>query len=217
MSGLGRAPHGEMGYDETDDRVVISSPEMELVFVRAADRWTHFLRLIGSGTVDLMHVVEGDPARDSPARVVSPVYQEVHHHELAGGSGRCLLLTGRSFQHHFSAAVTMRFDDEMPGSLVADFDIADRCRTAVDSLAATYLAALDSGALIDADPTVIRWNVSGAAVGRLEMLAVAPTTLALAEAGRQATRVQALAALDEGGFTRRFRYRWRWTSVSGVT
>ena len=43
-------------------------------------------------------------------------------------AGRCLLLTGTYFQHHFSAAVTLGIDPERPDSPVLDVDVADRCR-----------------------------------------------------------------------------------------
>ncbi len=211
MSGPDRAS-AEIAYDESHERVIVCGPGMAVLFERAGDRWTHRVRLAGSDTAEIVHAVESDPQRDSPARVVSPVYQDIQHHALAGSSERCLLLTGRSFQHHFSAAVRFHFDAEVEGSLVVDFDVADRCREPVQSLAATYLVRLGGGTLVDADTTKIEWSVSGAALGRLELLAETPTTLALAEAGRQAARVQALAALGAGGFTHRFRYRLRWTS-----
>jgi hypothetical protein len=100
---------------------------------------------------------------------------------------------------------------------VLDVDVADRCRAHVVTLAATYNVRLDSGALIDASPHAITWDAFGPDERRLELVAVAPSTLALAEAGRNATRVQVLAAIDSGSFTHRLRYRWRWTSNSGLT
>jgi hypothetical protein len=212
MSGPGRA-RAEIAYDESHEQIVVSGPVMGAVFERAGDRWTHRVRLVGSGTAEIAHAVESDPERDSPVRVVSPVYQDIQHHALAGSSEQCLLLTGRWFQHHFSAAVRLYFDADLEGPLVVDFDVADRCREPVESLAATYVVALGGGALVDACTTKIEWSVSGGALGRLEMLAEPPTTLVLAEAGRQAARVQALAALGAGGFTHRLRYRWRWTAA----
>ena len=98
-----------------------------------------------------------------------------------------------------------------------DADVADRCRTPVVSLAATYTVRLDSGALKDASPQAITWDAFGSNESRLELVAVAPSTLALAEAGRNAMRVQILAAIEPGSFTHRLRYRWRWTSNSALT
>jgi hypothetical protein len=217
MSGPGRPPPGVISYEGSDERIVIAGPGLAAVFARTLDRWTHLVRLAGGRAIDVAQVVESDSERDWATRVVSPVYQEIHHHELAGRPAQCLLATGRSFQHHFSAAVSLRFDPDRAGSLVVDFDIADRCRAPVESLAATYLVKLDGGALANADPTMIAWNVSGELDGRLELLVDPPATLALAEAGRQAARVQVLAALDARNFTHRFHYRWRWMSVSGMT
>ena len=48
-------------------------------------------------------------------------------------------------------------------------------------------------------------------------MAIAPASLTLAEAGRQAARVQVLAAIQPGSFTHRLRYRWCWTSAEGLT
>jgi hypothetical protein len=108
-------------------------------------------------------------------------------------------------------------DPEYPDRAVVDIDVADRCRGPVESLAATYLVRLDSGALVDASPEIIAWNSGDPSPGRLELIAEPPSRVALAEAGRQATRVQVLAAIEPGAFTHRLRYRWRWTSVSGLT
>ena len=74
---------------------------------------------------------------------MSPVYQELHRHTFAGDDDRgvCLLLTGRLFHHHFSAAVTVSADHDQDDAVIVDFDVADRCRADVSSLAATYLVA----------------------------------------------------------------------------
>jgi len=88
-------------------------------------------------------------------------------------------------------------------------DLADRCRAGVAVVAATYLVDLTSGALAEADPGHIAWTLDA---GRLAFEAAAESTrVALAEAGRRATQVQALAALDPGSGTHRAIYRWTWT------
>jgi hypothetical protein len=84
-------------------------------------------------------------------------------------------------------------------------------------LAATYSVGVFGGALVDADPRRIAWDPVGPDRGRLELIAEATATLALAEAGRQATHVQALAKIEPGTFTQRLRYRWRWTSPTDLT
>jgi hypothetical protein len=216
MSGPGR-PESEIIDDESDERIVISGWGLTAVFTRTGERWTHLLRAGITAAMDVALAVESDTECDSSSRVVSPVYQEVHRHKLTGDGRRCLLATGRTFEHHFSAAVSLGCDLNASGSTSVDFDVADRCRTPVESLAATYLVRLDGGALVGADQTRIAWDVSGENPGRLELLVDLPATLALAEAGRQAARVQVLAAVQLGGFTHRFRYRWSWTTVSDTT
>ncbi len=66
------------------------------------------MRLPGEIPRVVARSVESDPDAAIPRRVVSPVYQEIHHHEVPGQPGCCLLLTGRLFQHHFSAAFRLR-------------------------------------------------------------------------------------------------------------
>ena len=138
-------------------------------------------------------------------------------HGPTTGSSLCLLLTGLSFSHHFSAAVTLSRDPQHRGGLLLDFDVADRCRSPVESLAATYLVGLDSGALEAADSDRIVWQPGTAVQGRLELLAGPGASLALAEAGRTATRIQIVATIQPGTFTHRLRYGWRWTSADGIT
>jgi hypothetical protein len=187
-------------------------PGMRIGFARTIDRWTHALIVPAEGGTEIARVVEGQPDRDDPVRIVSPVYQEAHRHEPRGGTGLCLLLTGLWFDHHFSAAVVLAADPAEPHVLTLDFDVADRCRAPIESLAATYVVRLDSGALAEASPGRIAWELVGPSPGRLELLADSPCSLVLAEAGRQAMQVQVVAALQAGNFTQRLRYRWRWAS-----
>jgi hypothetical protein len=94
---------------------------------------------------------------------------------------------------------------------VVDVDIADRCRAAIDALAATYLIQLGSSDLVEADPRRIVWRGPGLGQGRLEFTTGGEHQVALAEAGRQATRVQALARIVPTTYTQRLFYSWRWT------
>jgi hypothetical protein len=203
----------DFSWTERDDRAVMSSPGYQVTFVRTGGRWTHRLELDG---IEVVVAVESDPERDDPARVISPVYQEVQHHDILNAPGLCALMTGQFAQHHFSAAVSLSRDVEQPDRLVLDIDVADRCRAPVESLAATYLVRLDSGALVDAGPQMIVWNPAGPSPARLELIAEPPSLLALAEPGRQATRVHALAAIQPGTFTHRLGYQWRWTGVPSI-
>jgi hypothetical protein len=154
----------------------------------------------------MIRTVEGDPERDDPARVVSPVYQDIENHPVQGGV--CLLLTGQAAPHHFSAVVTARRDG---ASYLIETDIADRCRAPVEVLAATYVLSLSSDELIDAGPERIVWGGGRLGRSRLEFSSRGVDDIALAEAGRTATRVQALARLVPTTYTQRLYYCWRWT------
>ena len=110
---------------------------------------------------------------EDPARVVNPVYQEAHLHGPEDGSSLCLLMTGRSFDHHFSAAVTLvarPVSRRRGSSSTSTSPIVAALRSRV--LAATYLVGLDSGALVDAAPDRIIWQVPDPVPGRLELLAI---------------------------------------------
>jgi hypothetical protein len=194
-----------------DDHAVLSAPFLSLRFTRLGDRWSHCLactRERGVGVAWSQSISLPEDER----RIISPVYQEVQRHDLAGGQSQCLLLTGLFFRHHFSAAVTLRRDPDSSASLELDFDIADRCRAPIESLAATYLVGLDSSALIEAGPGRIAWDAADLGCERIELIAEPPASLVLAEAGRQTMRAQVLAAIQPGTFTQRLRYRWRWTT-----
>jgi hypothetical protein len=203
--------------EQTEDHAELHGPGLRLAFARTGAVWTHAISVSDEHGLELVRTVESDPDRDHPGRVVSPVYQELQRHHDAAGSSVCLLATGTFYRHHFSAVITLKADPDRQGGLMLDVDVADRCRAVVESLAATYTVRLDSGALAGACPEAITWEIAGGSAGRLELEAVAPSTLVLAEGGRSATRVQILAAILPGGFTHRLHYRWRWASNSGLT
>jgi hypothetical protein len=154
----------------------------------------------------IARTVESDASRDDPARVVSPVFQDLQNHAVE--SGLCALLTGQATPHHFSGVVTAHREGPC---YVIDVDIADRCRTPIEFLAATYLVDLGSSDLIDADAERIVWGGPALGEGRLEFSSNGLDVVALAEAGRRACRVQALARLDPTTHTQRLFYSWRWT------
>jgi hypothetical protein len=208
----------EIAFDQTDERLSFHGMGWTVRFHRAGDHWTHsfWFGTPDHGPSEVISAVESQPERDDPMRIVSPVYQELHRHEPARErtDSVCLLLTGHFFQHHFSAAISVFHDPVFPSYVVVDFDVADRCRSPVLSLASTYLIRLGSSDLAEADPHEIAWYPGGIVPGRLELQCGPPCGLALAEAGRQATRVQAFAAIDPATFTHRLRYRWRWETSS---
>ena len=87
-----------------------------------------------------------------------------------------------------------------------DFDLAP-----VAALAATYLAPLGSSDLVDGGPRLVAWSGEALKNGRLEFAPDGQGTVSLAEAGRCASRVKALAAVDPGARTHRLLYRWHWS------
>ena len=192
-----------------EDRQFQLTAGLRLEFQRRGERWIHGLSLAtGEPTLltGIAVTVEGDPERDDPARVVSPIYQDLQDHPAPAGERA--LLTGQSRPHHFSAVVTVRSDGPIA---VIEFDVADRCRAPITVLAATYAVQLGSSALMDAGPEGILWGGAALRRGRLEFRSSGGGTVALAEAGRQATRVQAIARLDPTTHTQRLIYSWRWT------
>jgi hypothetical protein len=191
-----------------DEQQFLIAPALRLAFRFAGAQWTHCLSVGARGwtfTI-IAATVESDPTRDDPARVVSPVYQDVQPHFPEGQT--CALLTGHSIPHHFSAVVTARREG---ACTVVEFDVADRCRAPMTILAATYLVRLGSSALMEAGTERIVWGGAELGQGRLEFTAGGGGTVALAEAGRQAVRVQALARLDSTTHTQRLLYSWRWS------
>lgn len=214
-------PNHGVTWDGTEDRIVLAGNRLRLVFTRTADRWVHFIELDrneGSANNEpvwtpLVHSLETGADRAEESSIVSPVYQEIQPHNLEGreGSALCVLLTGRHFDHQFSAALSFAIDPERPGDLIVDWDVADRCRAPISYLAATYHTPFGSGDLADADANTIRWNGGLPANASIEFHAGPPEHVALAEAGRNGTRVQAVARVEAGVFTHRLRYRWRWS------
>jgi hypothetical protein len=188
-----------------DDRWTFAGSGLRLTFYRVGDRWSHSLA-VGAGSHAVACPREWDADPDDPARVVSPVYQEVHDNS---SEGTCLfLLTGQATPHHFAAVTTVRRDGE---TLTIEFDVADRCRRPVEALAATYVVQLGSSDLLDAGAERIVWEGGAIGGGRLEFATDRPGALTLAESGRRATQVQATAHVVAANQTHRLIYRWRWT------
>jgi hypothetical protein len=194
-----------------DDVATLMAPGLGVEFRKVGDRWSDAI-LCGDRGIVPPCFSTARPATEDPARVASPVYQDLQLHGSDTGRSLCLLLTGLFFKHHFSAAVTLATDPQRAGRILLDYDVADRCRSPVESLAATYLVGFDSGALASADPGRIAWHVAAPTPGLLELVAPPPASLALGEAGRRGTLVQVLASIQPGSFTHRLRYCWRWTS-----
>ena len=200
--------------EQNDELVTIRTPAVRIVFRRAADRWSHEVGPDDGPARVASLESEADPADAS--RVLSPVYQEVQHHAFDDDERRVrLLLTGLLDRHHFSAVLTVSVDEG--GATTIDFDVADRCREPVASLAATYDVSLGAGELFQADGTSVRWAGGPLGEAELAMVAADGASLALAERGPRAVQAQVLASLAPGAFTHRLRYRWTWAVRSGRT
>lgn len=193
------------GLESTDDTRRIAVRGLTLEFRWTGDRWAHELILDPKRAASrVVRSFELTPDHVQPERVVSPSYQDLHLHDGEGPPR--FLLVGQSGPHHFSAVFTVL---ELDGESRVDVDVADRCRSVVAGLGATYIVDLPSGDLRDADTERLTWQ-PGTVPGTLAFEAITPTRLAFAEAGRRATRAQADAPIDVAMQTHRLAYRWRW-------
>ena len=200
---------------------MIVAGAFRLAFLWTGARWVHSLEHRARGASShrvLAASAEGDPDRDDPARVVSPAYQDIQFQE--DGATTQALLVGQSGPHHFSAVFAVERRSRAPGlgwlhpdppgeEVHVRVDVADRCRAPIEALAASYTVDATSSDLIDARPTVVAWDLGP---NRLTFATDygGPTQVAWAEAGRRATRIQALAGLDPAAATYRFQYLWHW-------
>lgn len=195
---------------QSDDLMTIRTPTVRVALRLVGDRWVHEIAPVDAPPL-LASIESGTD--DDPARVVSPVYQEVQHHAFDDDERRIrLLLTGLNHRHHFSAVLTVAVDDH--GATTIEFDVADRCRDAVSSLAATYEVLLGVGDLSDAADHQVRWT---GPTGSLVLRSSDGSRIVLADKGPRATQSQILAPLAAEGFTHRLRYGWTWASASDRT
>lgn len=195
-----------VGIENDDERHVFLTPHARIEFAWRDDRWVH--TMIGAGEcreLPPVATVEGDPERDDPARVVSPAYQQAHVETGPDGIAR-MLLVGQSGPHHFSAAFAITADET---STLLDADVADRCRTPIAALAATYQVDPASSVLDGDGRSEVSFMAAG---GRLSLRAESPSRPAV-EAFGPGSRIHAqiLAGLEPASQTHRFRYRWRWS------
>jgi hypothetical protein len=154
-------------------------------------------------------------------RIENPVYQELVRHELSDETrpGLCALLTGSSFNHHFSAVFSLYRDAETPRCIVLDVDVADRCRGPVEKLAATYII---TGRALGAETTRCTagsagWRGAAARQGLFELIADPPATVDVSTGSSADIRAEIRAGIDPEIHTQRLRYRWRWASSSELT
>jgi hypothetical protein len=196
-------------FEVAEDRRTLQAPGARLAFHWLGDRWTHTIEvgsLSAPGWLRVACAIEGDVRRDDSASAVSPVYQAIEPHAFELGAR--VLLTGQAGRHHFSAVVTARSERACS---VLEFDVADRCRSPVHSLACTYEIPIGSTELIDAGPRRIEWGGGELGAGRLELAAELPAHLTLAASSPRSCHTQVLAHVDPDSFTNRCVYHFVWT------
>ena len=114
-------------------------------------------------------------------------------------------MTGLWFDHHFSAAVSLAPDPERVDASRSSsmWPIVAGPRSKV--LPPRTSCGSGAAASTEASPDRIAWSLDGPSPSRLELVADSPSSLVMAEAGRQAMRVQVLASILPGQFTHRLR------------
>jgi hypothetical protein len=187
----------------------IIAPCLQLRFEWREDHWKHEMVSTGlSAAIPRVWSLDGGFERDS-TRVGGPVYQQLHVRPDPSGVVRALLV-GQSGPHHFSAAFTI---EETTDGVVVDVDVADRCRSPVEALGATYLIEASEGEMAhSAGSATLSWHHPES---RLVFEAEPPARIVAEEASFGTIRLQALAAIDPSEQTHRFRYRWRWSNSPG--
>lgn len=189
---------------DEDDRKSVVLDDFRLEFGWTGDRWAHAIAVRGGEDwVRIAASLEAGETPD-PARVMSPSFQQFHWDEHEG-VGRAMMV-GQSGPHHFSAVFSIR---SMESGVSLKVEVADRCLSPMEALASTFLMELASSDLKEADASAILWELDRSR-GLLKMESVEHCQLALAEAGRRATRVQANAKVESKSSTQQFAYRWQW-------
>jgi hypothetical protein len=195
-------------FDLDGDHLSIEAVGLALRFDRTEGPWSHMIAVAsepGGKFEPIATSLAWNADMDDPARVASPVFQELRFKADRDGNPQALLL-GMSGRHHFSGVFTVSRRD---GGVGVDVDVVDRCRGEVLGLASTYTVRLDSGHLETSDESAISWSLGPR---RLSFSAGASTRLAMAEAGRRATRVQAVPSAIDASPSRRWQYSWTLTS-----
>lgn len=192
---------------QADDLIRLVVPPVCLTFRKEGPRWSHDVEVDGTPVASS---VEWEPGRDDPARVVSPAYQQVLVQQTPEGGDQALLVGGWG-AHHGAAVFTLT---GAAAGVAIEVDVAVRTRADLQAMASTYTVHLSSGALVDAGPNAITWILDPPVGGRLRFESGSPFHVALAEAGRRRTRVQAGAEIVGDASTHRLLYRWQWLRPS---
>jgi len=212
-------------FESSSSTETILTSCFELRFSWHEDRWKHeIVSTMQAQSLPRIASLEATTDIADQTRVVSPTYQQIHlEQDKAKGTVRAFLV-GQSGPHHFSAAFKV---EERPHGAVIDVDVADRCLSPVDYLAATYTVELSTGTWtseshVTSDPDAATDPAVAARTAlvltcehphsRLIFEADAPARHSADEFGHGVVRIQALSHLLESNQTHRFRYRWRWVN-----
>jgi hypothetical protein len=203
---------------QSADHIVFQSPRLALAFQRDPEhaRWSHAVSL--SDQADLSSPIasslewhtESESAEHD--RVLSPVYQDLRVERQADGSAIVFAL-GKSGPHHFASTFHMTLGDQTQAHSETriEIDVADRCSTPFEWLAATYAIHAPASRLAWATDSGASWEWP--ASHGLLVLESAPATAdnqqcAVAEAGRAACRAQIITPANPRKATQRLIYRF---------
>ncbi len=214
-------------FESSSGSEVIIASCCQLRFWWHEDRWRHEIVSTGQAeSVPRVASVEATTDPEGHTRIVSPTYQQIHLDQDKDKGIVRAFLVGQAGPHHFSAAFLV---EERPHGAVIDVDVADRCLSPVEYLAATYKVEPTTGAWASRDHATDDPDSAADPVvaNRPEIVltcenphtqlifeADAPARYATEEAGHGAVRIQALAQPRAADQTHRFRYRWRWVNDS---
>jgi hypothetical protein len=206
-------------HESESERVITTAP-VRLRLRREGDRWTHVFEVRRGGAWSPCAAsVESIEGRDELA-VVSPTYQEVQVAPGAREDQLALMLVGAFGRHYFAATVTVAAN---PRGLLDHtqfvFDVVDRCRLRIRSLAATYALSVPRPRTANAEQ--LSWCVPGSPETAVLLKAapspMGPCRLAAGEpeGSPLIARVEAalpLGPLQPGPWSHRFVYSWAFAS-----
>jgi hypothetical protein len=189
-----------IAFEEFEQERSIVTPSLRLRFRWVEDRWTHALEMDrGEDFEPVAEAVEAQPERDDPARIISPTYQDLHLQR--DGDAVLALAVGKFGPHHFSASFRVEIE---AGWTLIRVDVADRCRRAFESFAATYRVA---EAPDHAEEGSVIWELDDPQAGF--ELSSDLAHVVVAEAGPAGVLAQVETRPDPEQGTHRLLYTWK--------
>ena len=201
-------------YESSSDTETIVTSCFQLKFWYQNDHWRHEVVSEGdTASIPRLSSVEAIMHNNDHGRVISPTYQQIHLDRTKSGVVRAMLV-GQAGPHHFSAAFEV---EEDPSGASISVDVADRCHSPVQALAATYAVERSPGlwgrvavnGSVDENQGNLVLDASNP-VCHLIFSVDPPGRHHLHEDSHGRIQAQALAQVDPKDQTHRFRYLWRW-------